>query len=89
MYTVLEYYNFACTIITLCFDKIELIYIKSKTNAFKNLIQDAGDFAMVAYFVLKNRCPEKGRFVELLRMLDCLDSMYVLFKTRVGVFYQI
>jgi hypothetical protein len=41
-----------------------LIYIKSKTSAFKNLIQDAGDFAMVAYFVLKNRCPEKGRFVE-------------------------
>lgn len=23
--------------------------------------QDAGDFAAVAYFVLRNRCPEKGR----------------------------
>ena len=25
--------------------------------------QDAGDFAAVAYFVLKNRCPDKGRSV--------------------------
>ena len=24
-------------------------------------LQDAGDFASVAFFVLKNRCPEKGR----------------------------
>ena len=23
--------------------------------------QDAGDFAAVAYFVLRNRCPERGK----------------------------
>lgn len=28
------------------------------------LLQEAGDFASVAYFVLRNRCPEKGRFVK-------------------------
>ena len=26
------------------------------------ILQDSGDFASVAYFVLKTRCPEKGRY---------------------------
>ena len=27
---------------------------------FISIFQEAGDFASVAYFVLKNRCPDKG-----------------------------
>ena len=40
--------------------------------------QDAGDFAMVAYFVLKNRCPEKEgsynsviKYVDIQKFLPC------------------
>ena len=28
------------------------------------MIQEAGDFANVAYFVLRNRCPEHGKYVR-------------------------
>ena len=40
------------------------IFNYNTTDKCDSTLQDAGDFAMVAYFVLKNRCPDKGRFVS-------------------------
>ena len=36
--------------------------------------QDAGDFAAVAYFILKNRCPEKGT-LTIHEVNTCLDGI--------------
>ncbi|XP_070569622.1 DNA ligase 4-like [Ptychodera flava] len=36
--------------------------------------QEAGDFASVAYFVLQNRCPDKGT-LTIKDVNDCLDSI--------------
>ena len=38
------------------------------------LFQEAGDFASVAYFVLKNRCPDRGSLTiaEVNRDLDAI-----------------
>jgi DNA ligase-4 len=39
-------------------------------------LQEAGDFASVAYYVLKNRCPEKGT-LNIKEVNDCLDGIAV------------
>ncbi|PIK37895.1 putative DNA ligase 4 [Apostichopus japonicus] len=36
--------------------------------------EEAGDFASVAYFVLRNRCPEKGS-LTIKEVNDCLDAV--------------
>ncbi|CAB3983648.1 DNA ligase 4 [Paramuricea clavata] len=51
-------------------DAKKLLNYKAPTHALK----DAGDFAMVAYFVLKNRCPEKGS-LTIKQVNDLLDKV--------------
>ncbi|XP_041359150.1 DNA ligase 4-like [Gigantopelta aegis] len=51
-------------------DATRLLNYKSPKNARA----DAGDFASVAYFVLKNRCPEKGT-LTIEEVNSCLDSI--------------
>ena len=41
---------------------------------FTVLFQDAGDFAGVAYFVLKNRCPERGT-LKISEVNTALDNI--------------
>lgn len=43
-------------------------------KAPKSAKMDAGDFASVAYYVLKNRCPEKGT-LKIKEVNDCLDGI--------------
>lgn len=38
------------------------------------MLQEAGDFASVAYFVLKNRCPEKGT-LTIHEVNECLNGI--------------
>lgn len=45
-------------------------------KAPKSAKMEAGDFASVAYYVLKNRCPEKGT-LNIKEVNDCLDGIAV------------
>ncbi|PIK62711.1 putative DNA ligase 4 [Apostichopus japonicus] len=61
---------------------IEILGLAKESTDAKKLLnyraptakQEAGDFASVAYFVLRNRCPEKGS-LTIKEVNDCLDAV--------------
>ncbi|XP_071941905.1 DNA ligase 4-like [Antedon mediterranea] len=61
---------------------IEILGLSKESQDAKKLInyrsptakQEAGDFASVAFFVLRNRCPEKGS-LTIKEVNDCLDGI--------------
>ncbi|KAJ8019961.1 DNA ligase 4 [Holothuria leucospilota] len=63
---------------------IEILGLAKESTDAKKLLnyraptakQEAGDFASVAYFVLRNRCPEKGS-LTIKEVNDCLDAVAV------------